>query len=90
MRMEIPPRLKILWAGPCQKGEIAEPGQVDLPDGQISGDLINLRVQPFAQKNFPSHVGQITSTTPAVLFYRGALANVINAERDAVDAGGAG
>jgi hypothetical protein len=68
MRMEIPPRLKILWAGPCQKGEIAEPGQVDLPDGQISGDLINLRVQPFAQKYFPSPVGQIIRLSLRPLF----------------------
>jgi hypothetical protein len=51
-------------------------------DGQIS----EFAVQPLSQKYFAFRVGQITSTTPAVLSHRGALRNVINAGRDAVDA----
>jgi hypothetical protein len=43
-------------------------------------------VQSPLQKYFASPVGQIISTTPAVLSRRGALRNVINAGRDAVDA----
>jgi adenylate cyclase len=54
----------------------------DLPDGQIS----NLPVQPPLQKYFAFGVGQIKSTTRAVLSHRGALRNVTNAGRDAVDA----
>jgi hypothetical protein len=64
------------------------PGR-DLPDGQISAALVIFPVQPHLQKYFSFGVGQITSTTPAVLSYKGALRNVINAGRDAVDAGGA-
>src|ERR1700687_5986180 len=58
----------------------------DLPGGQIT----DFPVQPHLQKYFASRVGQITSRTPAVQSHRGALRNVINAERDAVDAGTAG
>jgi hypothetical protein len=47
-----------------------------------------LPVQSCAQKYSAFAVGQITSTTPAVLSDRGALANVINAGWDAVDADG--
>ena len=44
----------------------------DLPDGQIS----NLSVQSHLQKYFAFGVGQIISTTRAVLSHRGALRNV--------------
>ena len=43
---------------------------------------------PFA-KYFASRFTQIISTSAPVLAHRGALRNVINAGRDAVDAGGA-
>jgi hypothetical protein len=42
------------------------PGR-DLPDGQISAALVIFPVQPHLQKYFAFGVGQITSTTPAVL-----------------------
>jgi hypothetical protein len=45
-------------------------------------------VQTSLQIYFAFAVGQITSRTPAVLPKRGALRNVINAGRDAVDVGG--
>jgi hypothetical protein len=57
-----------------------------LPDGQISFVLRILSVQSRSQKNFAFGVGQIISTTRAVLSHRGALRNVTNAGRDAVDA----
>jgi hypothetical protein len=57
------------------------------PDGQIRTALANLPVQSPQQKYFASRVGQIISTTRAVLSHRGVLRNVINAGRDAVDAG---
>jgi hypothetical protein len=44
------------------------------------------RVQPRLQKYSAFAVGQIKSRTRAVSSHRGALRNVINAERDAVDA----
>ena len=40
-------------------------------------------------RNFACHGGQISSLIRPVRSHRGALANVINAGRDAVDAGGA-
>jgi hypothetical protein len=43
-------------------------------------------VQSCLQKYFAFGVGQIKSTTRAVLSHRGALRNVTNAGRDAVDA----
>jgi hypothetical protein len=43
-------------------------------------------VQSCLQKHFASHPTQITPLIPAVLSHRGALANVINAGGDAVDA----
>src|SRR6476469_8467141 len=46
-------------------------------------------VQSSPKKYFAFRVGQITFTTPAVLTHRGALRNVINAGRDAVDVDGA-
>jgi hypothetical protein len=46
-------------------------------------------VQPRLQKYFPSSPTQISSLSRTVPSHRGALRNVINAERDAVDAGGA-
>ena len=45
-------------------------------------------VQSALQKYFPSSLTQISSLSRAVPSHRGALRNVINAERDAVDAGG--
>jgi hypothetical protein len=57
-----------------------------LPDGQISFVLRILSVQSCLQKYFAFGVGQIKSTTRAVLSHRGALRNVTNAGRDAVDA----
>jgi len=67
------------------------PGRTrDQPDGQINPVLLNFPVQSPLRKYFASRVGQIISTTRAVLSYRGALRNVINAGGDAVDAGGVG
>jgi hypothetical protein len=45
-------------------------------------------VQPLLQKYLPSLLSQISSLSLAVPSHRGALRNVINAGRDAVDAGG--
>src|SRR5216683_403224 len=45
-----------------------------------------LSVQSCLQKYFAFGVGQIKFTTHAVLSHRGALRNVTNAGRDAVDA----
>ena len=45
-------------------------------------------VQPDLQKYFCSILTQISSLSRTVPSHRGALRNVINAERDAVDAGG--
>ena len=44
-------------------------------------------VQRHLQKYFRFHLTQISSLSRAVPPHRGALRNVINAERDAVDAG---
>jgi hypothetical protein len=44
-------------------------------------------VHPLLQKYFSSILTQISSLSLAVPSHRGALRNVINAERDAVDAG---
>jgi hypothetical protein len=57
-----------------------------VPDGQISFVLRILSVQSCLQKYFAFGVGQIKSTTRPVLSHRGALRNVTNAGRDAVDA----
>jgi hypothetical protein len=46
-------------------------------------------VQSALQKYFPSFLTQISSLSRAVPSHRGALRNVINAGRDAVDASGA-
>ena len=48
-----------------------------------------LPVQPPLQKFFPSRPTQISSLIRAVPSLRGALRNVTNVGRDAVDAGGA-
>jgi hypothetical protein len=56
-----------------------------LPDGQIN----ELAVQPHLQKYFAFAVGQIKSTTRAVLSQERGVAHVINVGRDAVDADGA-
>ena len=56
--------------------------QAGLPDGQIS----HLSVQPSRKKYSARAIGQITFRTRAVSGHRGALANVINAAGDAVDA----
>ena len=58
------------------------------------GDLLNrinviCPVQPHLQKYFGSLLTQISSLSRTVPSHRGALRNVINAGRDAVDAGGA-
>jgi hypothetical protein len=45
-------------------------------------------VQPHLQKYFCFILTQISSLSRTVPSHRGALRNVINAERDAVDAGG--
>jgi hypothetical protein len=47
------------------------------------------RVKPLLQKYFCFSQTQISSLIRPVPSHRGALANVINAGRDAVDAGGA-
>jgi hypothetical protein len=62
----------------------------DLPDGQISKGLMILSVESyflFFRKYFASPVGQIISTTAAVLSHSRGVAHVISAGRDAVDAG---
>ena len=46
-----------------------------------------LAVQPHLQKYFGFILTQISSLSRTVPSHRGALRNVINAERDAVDAG---
>jgi hypothetical protein len=58
---------------------------------RVRGDLLRLFnliwvVQSSLQKYFAFGVGQIKFTTRAVLSHRGALRNVTNAGRDAVDA----
>ena len=60
-----------------------------LPVGQISSPADFLSVQPRSQKYFALGVGQIKSRTHAIPSHRGALRNVTDAERDAVDASGA-
>jgi len=59
--------------------------QTDLPDGRTA----QIRVQSFSQKYFAFPVGQIKSTTRAIPFRKRGVAHVINAGRDAMDAGGA-
>jgi hypothetical protein len=59
--------------------------RTDLPDGRIA----QIRVQPLPKKYFAFPVGQIKSTTRAVPSRKRGVAHVINAGRDAVDAGGA-
>jgi hypothetical protein len=59
------------------------------------GDLLNpfnliCPVQPHLQKYFRSRFTQIKSISPAVPSHRGALAIVIDAGRDAVDAAASG
>src|SRR5882762_4850147 len=51
----------------------------------LTGKSLN-PVQPLLQKYSASRFTQIKSISPAVLSHRGALRNVINAGRDAVDA----
>jgi hypothetical protein len=57
----------------------------DLPVG-LFGDT---RVKPLSKKYSDFQKTQISSITSAVPSHRGALRNVINAGRDAVDADGA-
>jgi len=57
----------------------------NLPGGQIT----HLPVQPRAQKYSASRFTQINFRTLAIPSHTGALRNVTNAERDAVDAEGA-
>jgi hypothetical protein len=57
-----------------------------MPDGQITSRSALCPVQSPPQKYSAGPVGQIRGTSPHVLFHRGALANVINAGLDAVDA----
>ena len=47
------------------------------------------RVKPRNQKYFPSRLTQISSLIRTVLSHRGALRNVNNAGRDAMDVGSA-
>ena len=75
---------RLAWAGAI--GSVRDELATQ-PDGQIRTALANLPVQSPQRKYFTSRVGQITSRTPAVLPHRGVLRNVINAGRDAVDAG---
>src|SRR6476469_5481236 len=56
--------------------------QSDCPDGQITKFLSS----PICKNISPSSLTQISSLSRAVPSHRGALRNVINAERDAVDA----
>jgi hypothetical protein len=58
----------------------------DLPDGRPG----NFSVQPSLQKYLFSRLTQITSISLAVPSPRGALAIVIDAGRDAVDAAASG
>jgi hypothetical protein len=61
----------------------------DLPDGQISRDLLLHPVHPLPQKYFAMPVGQIISTSsPRPAPQRGARAIVTDAGRDAMDADG--
>ena len=66
---------RLLTADP----EILESDQGDLPVGLLSENP----VQSYRQKYFAGAVGQIRGTGSRVLSHRGALANVINAGRDA-------
>ena len=61
-------------------------GFTDLPDRQS----VEMPVQPSLQKYFRFHLTQITSISSAVPSPRGALAIVIDAGRDAVDAAASG
>jgi hypothetical protein len=71
---------------------VAGRGLAELPDsvrtrsraGDLPGGLFC--VQTPLQKYFAGAVGQIRGTESRVSSHRGALANVINAARDAVDA----
>ena len=58
----------------------------DLPDGQISSSRDFAAVQSRSQKYFALGVGQIKFRTRTIPAHRGALRNVTNAGRDAVDA----
>jgi hypothetical protein len=60
-----------------------------LPDGQISSRFAGCRVQPHLQKYSCSLLTQISSLIRAVLSQERGVAHVINAGRDAVDAGSA-
>jgi hypothetical protein len=72
--------------GRSRNSPVPTPGSPsDLPDGRIA----QIRVQPFAKKYFTSPVGQIKSTTRAIPSRKRGVAHVINAGRDAMDAGGA-
>jgi len=57
-----------------------------LPDGQF----VEMRVQPLLQKYFCFRLTRLKSISLAVLSPRGALAIVIDAGRDAVDAAASG
>src|SRR5258708_18464117 len=63
--------------------------RVILPDGQITSCFPKRPVQPLLQKYFCFGLTQIRCISKASCLKRGALRNVINAGRDAVDAGGA-
>jgi glutathione S-transferase len=67
------------------KGRREGESPTDLPDGRIA----QIRVQSFSQKYFAFPVGQIKSTTRAIPSRKRGVAHVINAGRDAMDAGGA-
>jgi hypothetical protein len=61
---------------------------VALPQNADLSRRINVicRVQSFQKKHSAGPVGQIRGTDPRVLSHRGALANVIDAGGDAMDA----
>jgi hypothetical protein len=52
----------------CRPGEIVEPIQRNLPDGQITSDFQKSKVKPWNQKYFASLPTQISSLIRTVLF----------------------
>src|SRR5258705_9691292 len=68
-----------------RRSAICRPGPYQI---YLTGKSLN-PVQPHLQKYFTSRLPQISNISLTVLSHRGALRNVINAGRDAVDADGA-
>jgi hypothetical protein len=69
--------------------EFVEPDQLICPTGKSVGLSVHRPVQPLLQKYSDFPKTQISLYPPPSCPKRGALRNVINAGRDAVDAGGA-